>query len=52
LLLEVPGDGEGPRALDVKKAQKVVLAGIKLYQTPIKAKPVVKGNAAKKSSKK
>jgi deoxyribonuclease-4 len=52
LLLEVPGDGEGPRAIDVKKAQKVVLAGIKLYAAPAKAKPAVKGGPAKKSSRK
>jgi deoxyribonuclease-4 len=31
LLLEVPGDGDGPRAQDVQAAQKVVTAGIKLY---------------------
>lgn len=31
LLLEVPGDGEGPRAEDVAAAKKVVAAGIKLY---------------------
>lgn len=31
LLLEVPGDGDGPRAVDVVAARKVVNAGIKLY---------------------
>ena len=31
LLLEVPGDGEGPRAEDVAVAKKVVAAGIRLY---------------------
>jgi len=31
LLLEVPGDGEGPRAEDVAAGKKVVEAGIKLY---------------------
>jgi deoxyribonuclease IV len=31
LLLEVPGDGGGPRAKDVKSARKTVEAGIKLY---------------------
>ena len=31
LLLEVPGDGDGPRASDVAAAEKVVTAGVKLY---------------------
>ncbi len=31
LLLEVPGDGDGPRAVDVAAAEKVVAAGLKLY---------------------
>ncbi len=31
LLLEVPGDGEGPRVEDVAAAKKVVAAGVKLY---------------------
>ncbi len=31
LLLEVPGDGDGPRAQDVAAAEKVVTAGVKLY---------------------
>jgi deoxyribonuclease-4 len=52
LLLEVPGSGEGPRAVDVKKAQKVVLAGIKLYAGASKTPPAAKGTAAKKTTKK
>jgi deoxyribonuclease IV len=52
LLLEVPGSGEGPRAVDVKKAQKVVLAGIKLYATPTTTAPPVKSAAAKNKIKK
>jgi deoxyribonuclease-4 len=52
LLLEVPGSGEGPRAVDVKKAQKVVLAGIKLYAAPSKTAPTAKSAVAKKTSKK
>lgn len=31
LLLEVPGDGEGPRAKDVRAARAVVTRGVKLY---------------------
>jgi deoxyribonuclease-4 len=31
LLLEVPGDGDGPRALDVQNAAKIWRAGVKLY---------------------
>jgi deoxyribonuclease-4 len=31
LLLEVPGDGGGPRKKDVKAAEKVVTAGVALY---------------------
>lgn len=31
LLLEVPGDGDGPRAQDVAAARKVVAAGVRLY---------------------
>jgi deoxyribonuclease-4 len=52
LLLEVPGAGEGPRAVDVKKAQKVVLAGIKLYARPSTTPPAAKSAAAKKNPKK
>jgi deoxyribonuclease-4 len=52
LLLEVPGAGEGPRAVDVKKAQKVVLAGIKLYARPSTTPPAAKSAAAKKNTKK
>jgi hypothetical protein len=37
LLLEVPGDGDGPRASDVALARKVVTRGVKLYGTPVKA---------------
>ena len=33
LILEVPGDGDGPRASDVKDAEKIVKAGVKLYAT-------------------
>jgi deoxyribonuclease-4 len=36
LLLEVPGDGDGPRAKDVAQARRVVTAGIKMYTTPKK----------------
>jgi deoxyribonuclease-4 len=52
LLLEVPGDGEGPRALDVTKARKVVVAGIKLYDTPAIVNPTAKSTVAKKTVKK
>jgi hypothetical protein len=52
LLLEVPGSGEGPRAVDVKKAQKVVLAGIKLYAAPSKTASASTSAAAKKTTKK
>ncbi len=31
LILEVPGDGDGPRASDVKAAEKIVKAGVALY---------------------
>jgi deoxyribonuclease IV len=31
MLLEVPGDGEGPRAKDVRAARAVVTRGVKLY---------------------
>jgi deoxyribonuclease-4 len=50
LLLEVPGDGDGPRASDVAKARSVVTAGIKLYAKPAAAKPA--RSAVKKSKKK
>lgn len=33
LLLEVPGDGDGPRARDVVAARAVVEAGVQLYET-------------------
>jgi deoxyribonuclease-4 len=33
LILEVPGDGDGPRASDVKAAEKIVQTGVKLYAT-------------------
>ena len=36
LLLEVPGEGDGPRAVDVKAAERVVTAGVKLYTKPKK----------------
>ncbi len=52
LLLEVPGDGDGPRAIDVKKARKVVLAGIKLYASPAKSQPAVKDGAPKRPTRK
>ena len=35
LLLEVPGDGDGPRAIDVAAARDVVHAGIALYDHPL-----------------
>jgi deoxyribonuclease IV len=50
LLLEVPGDGEGPRAKDVATAKKTVLAGITLYATATTtatAQAVVKKTAKK-----
>ena len=34
LLLEVPGDGDGPRARDVVAARAVVTAGVQLYGSP------------------
>ncbi|MGH9020172.1 MAG: deoxyribonuclease IV [Acidimicrobiales bacterium] len=35
LLLEVPGDGEGPRAQDVTIGQRVVAAGVALYDDKV-----------------
>jgi len=46
LLLEVPGDGDGPRASDVAKARRVVTAGVKLYgATPATTSPAKKSPA-------
>jgi len=43
LLLEVPGDGGGPRAEDVATARDVVTAGVALYRrAPAKAAPRAK----------
>ena len=40
LLLEVPGTGDGPRAVDVAQARKVVIAGVKLYgDSPVGTSP-------------
>jgi deoxyribonuclease-4 len=59
LLLEVPGTGDGPRAVDVAVAKQVVAAGIELYEgaasweamlPEIVPAPVVKKTAAKKVS--
>jgi hypothetical protein len=58
LLLEVPGDGDGPRAEDVEAAKKVVAAGIKLYDgaparrpaARLSAKPSKKAAAPKKDA--
>lgn len=50
LLLEVPGDGGGPRASDVALAKKVVTRGVKLYGAPVKA--AAKKAAPTKSKKK
>jgi deoxyribonuclease-4 len=47
LLLEVPGDGDGPRAKDVVSARRVVTAGIKLYSSSAAAPTA----AAKKTSR-
>ena len=54
LLLEVPGSGEGPRAEDVAKARKVVTAGIKLHDAPVKAaaKPIPSTKTAVAAKKK
>jgi deoxyribonuclease-4 len=59
MLLEVPGTGDGPRAEDVKAAEKMWRAGVKLYDTasPSRAaksttKPATKVVAAKKSAPK
>ena len=52
LLLEVPGDGDGPRALDVARARKVVTAGVKLYPAFRATKSAVKKSAVKKSTTK
>lgn len=52
LLLEVPGDGGGPRAVDVAQARTVVGAGVKLYPTSATARPTAKKSAAKKPTKK
>jgi deoxyribonuclease-4 len=52
LLLEVPGDGDGPRAVDVVAARKVVAAGIKLYDRPAKKASSATKGATKRSVKK
>ena len=49
LLLEVPGEGDGPRAIDVAAARKVVTAGIKLYDAPAKVRTSAAKGAVKKS---
>jgi deoxyribonuclease IV len=38
LLLEVPGEGDGPRARDVLDAQRVVTAGVALYPATSRSK--------------
>lgn len=50
LLLEVPGDGGGPRAHDVAQARRVVTAGMKLYPSP--AGTAAQKAPAQKSTKK
>jgi deoxyribonuclease-4 len=63
MLLEVPGTGDGPRAEDVKAAEKMWRAGVKLYDaastssaaksaTKPATKPATKVVAAKKSAPK
>ncbi len=51
LLLEVPGDGEGPRAVDVAAARRVVNAGIKLYDAPSATGAATKATRIAKASK-
>lgn len=50
LLLEVPGDGDGPRARDVAQARRVVNAGVKLYAKPAK-KPVTRASTTTSAKK-
>lgn len=50
LLLEVPGDGEGPRAQDVAVAKKVVTAGIKLYDGTAPAATRTKSSTATRTT--
>ncbi|MHB2029051.1 MAG: deoxyribonuclease IV [Acidimicrobiales bacterium] len=50
LLLEVPGDGDGPRAKDVLAAKKVVQAGVKLYAPNEVASKATSAHVATKSS--
>jgi deoxyribonuclease-4 len=52
LLLEVPGDGDGPRASDVAQARRVVSAGVKLYSRPAHAAGVKKTAAHEPAVKK
>jgi deoxyribonuclease-4 len=52
LLLEVPGDGDGPRAVDVAAARKVVTAGVKLYDKPATKVSSASKSAAKKTVRK
>jgi deoxyribonuclease-4 len=50
LLLEVPGSGEGPRAEDIVTAQKVVTAGIRLYDGAKKSPPAMKATLPKRAA--
>ena len=55
MLLEVPGDGNGPRAVDVKKAEKTYAQGLAMYgvsakPTSSKVKSVTKKAAPKKAA--
>ncbi|MGC8499062.1 MAG: deoxyribonuclease IV [Acidimicrobiales bacterium] len=43
LLLEVPGDGDGPRAVDVEAARAIHAAGQLLYQRPARRHPPHQG---------
>lgn len=50
LLLEVPGDGDGPRAKDVAAAAQVVLAGVQLYGAKAASPPPAQQRASKTSA--
>jgi deoxyribonuclease-4 len=53
MLLEVPGDGDGPRAEDVKKAEKTYAQGLAMYGVATKpASSKVKSATKKAATKK
>ena len=53
MILEVPGDGNGPRDSDVKDALKAWKKGVSMYyKTPAKKAPAKKIAAVKKISTK